>query len=96
MKQEGFSIKKIAAHCRLSWRTAKRLLAITEKEFLLEGGERSLRKWTFTFYESFVKNKLAKYPDTPAAQMHDWLKEEYPNFPVTRKRTYPFGQGILT
>jgi len=87
MEQEGFSIKKIAARCKLSWRTAKRLLAITEKEFLLEGGERSLRKRTLAFYESFVKNKLAKYPDTPAAQMHDWLKEEYPDFPVTGRRT---------
>lgn len=34
-------------------------------------------------YESFVKTKLEKYQDTPAAQMHDWLKENFPVFPQT-------------
>jgi hypothetical protein len=42
-------------------------------------------------FEGFVKIKLEKYPDTKAAQMHDWLKEHYPGFPeVTPKTVYNF------
>lgn len=42
-------------------------------------------------YESFVKIKLEKYPDTSASQMHDWLKEFDENFPkVSPKTVYNF------
>jgi hypothetical protein len=38
-----------------------------------------------------VKAKLDRYPETPAAQMHDWLKEHYEDFPeVSSKTVYNF------
>jgi hypothetical protein len=36
MEREGFSIQKIAEYLVMDWRTAKRLLSLTEQEYLLE------------------------------------------------------------
>lgn len=30
---------------------------------------------------------MTKYPETSAAQMHDWLKEHYPDFPAVDSKT---------
>ncbi|MBC6491708.1 hypothetical protein BC349_11655 [Flavihumibacter stibioxidans] len=38
-------------------------------------------------YEDFVKIKLQAHPSVSAAQMHDWLKEHYPDFPHTPPKT---------
>lgn len=38
-------------------------------------------------YEEFVKNRLQRYPDTSAAQMHDWLKGKYSDFGCASSRT---------
>lgn len=42
-----------------------------------------------------VKERLIKHPDTSAAQIHDWLKEAYPDFPiVTPKTVFSFVQAV--
>ena len=87
MEKEGFSTTKIAGHFKMNWRTAKRLLTLTEKQYLNEEEELSVRKRSLDMYEGFVKEKLSQYPETPAAQMHDWLKERHKDFPVVGKRT---------
>ena len=38
-------------------------------------------------YETFVRDKLDRFPETSAAQIHDWLKEHHPEFPATNPRT---------
>src|SRR5690606_31687583 len=38
-------------------------------------------------YEVFVRQKLEAYRDTPAAQMHDWLKEHHNDFPQVNQKT---------
>lgn len=48
---------------------------ITNKPFIMEP------------YKEFIVSKLGLFPDTPAAQMHDWLKEYYPGFPALSPRT---------
>jgi hypothetical protein len=38
-------------------------------------------------YEAFVSERLESYRDTPAAQMHDWLKEHHQDFPQVNHKT---------
>ena len=81
MKRDGFSTSKIAAHFGLNWRTAKRLLKISEQDFQLELEKTTGRKKSLGTYEAFVKDKLHQHPSTSSAQMHDWLKEHHADFP---------------
>jgi len=95
MKREGFSIQKIAEHYEINWRTAKRMLEISDEEFQFELDQNKGRKPILYEYETFVKDKLQLYPSTPAAQMHDWLKEFHQDFPtVDSKTVFNFVQTI--
>lgn len=95
MSKEGFSIRKIAADLNLDWRAAKALLNIPEQTFLEKQASKPERKKSLQEYELFVKEKLVKFPETPAAQMHDWLKECYADFPVVTPKTV-FNYVMLT
>ncbi len=87
MDSEGFSTKKISEKFGMNWRTAKRLLALSEEDFLTERAKTLGRKKSLEAFDSFVKERLVEYPDTPAAQMHDWLKEHHPDFPAVSQKT---------
>jgi len=54
------------------------------EQFLIKNSERTK---ILSAYEGFVKEQLDNYPDTPAAQMHDWLKEHHSEFPTVNPRT---------
>lgn len=83
----GFSNAKIADYLVLDTRTVKKYLLMSEEDyenFLLKGQYRSK---VLTPYETFVREKLERFPETSAAQMHAWLKEHHPEFPATNPRT---------
>ena len=87
LHREGFSIAYISKHFVLDWRTVKKYLRLSEAEyeaFLLTQSE---RKKELEPYEGFVKSRLSTYPETSAAQLHDWLKEHHPHFPSVSQRT---------
>jgi len=84
---EGFSITKIAEEFGINWRTAKRMLSMSELEYAAELEKSKGRRPSLQTYEQFVKEKLSAYPDTSAAQMHDWLKEHHADFPAVTGRT---------
>jgi transposase len=84
---EGYSLSKIGSLTGLDRRTVKRYLAMTEKEFEAFQDNLSDRKKQLLPYEQFVKEKLEVYRDTSAAQMHDWLKEHYVDFPKVNPKT---------
>lgn len=97
MDREGFSIAKIADYLGMNWRTAKRLLSLSEEEFAEELTKPKGRKKTLEHYTDFVREKLELYPDTSAAQMHDWLKEHHQDFPsVNQKTIFNFVQSVRT
>ena len=87
MEREGFSTQKIADHFGMNWRTAKRLLNLQEQDYLNEQEKVPGRKKSLELYEEFVRAKLILHPDTPAAQTHDWLKEQHPDFPQVSQKT---------
>ncbi|MFV8344454.1 IS21 family transposase [Flavobacterium sp. XS2P39] len=97
MDREGFSVTKIADYLGMNWRTAKRLLKLSEDEFEQELTKPKGRKKTLEDYTEFVKGKLEIHADTSAAQMHDWLKECHQDFPeVSQKTIFNFVHSVRT
>ena len=87
MHRESQSISQISEFLGINRRTVGRYLAMNEQEyeeFLLR---RSERKKELIPYEAFVKCRLELFPDTSCAQMQDWLKESYADFPTVSPKT---------
>jgi len=87
MNREGFSISQISRTVLLDWRTVKHYLSMSETDFDLFISGQPERKKELHPYESFVHAKLKLYPDTSAAQMHDWLKEHFGHLEAVSPKT---------
>ena len=87
MYRDGHSISRISEHLVLNRRTVSKYLSMSEQgyeEFLTH---QSTRQKKLLPYEDFVRQRLGSFRDTPAAQMHDWLKEHHPGFPSVSQKT---------
>jgi hypothetical protein len=90
MSREGHSIQSIADYLVINWRTVKKILSMNEQSYE-DFVSQTTRDKELVQYESFIKYKLEQYQSTSAAQMHDWLKEHYIDFPsVASKTVYNF------
>jgi len=87
MSRKGFSVSKICRELVLDWRTVRNYLAMTEAEFDVFVAGQTERRKALVAYEGFVKEKLVRYQDTSAAQIHDWLKEHHNDFPEVSVKT---------
>jgi hypothetical protein len=87
MNREGFSISQISRIVLLDWRTVKHYLSMSEAEFDLFISGQPERKKELQTCECFVHAKLTLYPDTSAAQMHDWLKEHFSHLEAVSPKT---------
>jgi len=87
MNREGFSISQISRIVLLDWRTVKHYLSMSEADFDLFISGQPERKKELQPCESFVHAKLKLYPDTSAAQMHDWLKERFSHLEAVSAKT---------
>jgi transposase len=91
MHRDGWKVSRIASFLVINRRTITKYLSMTEEEYFAYLESIRDRKRELDPYEGFVKIKLEKYPQTSAAQMHDWLKEHYDDFPqVSAKTVYNF------
>ncbi|MCJ7771832.1 MAG: IS21 family transposase [Desulfobacterales bacterium] len=87
MSRDGWKVARIASFLGLNWRTVSKYLGMSEQEFLEYQEVIKYRTSELDPFEGFVKIKLEKYPQTSAAQMHDWLKEHYKHFPELAPKT---------
>jgi transposase len=87
MQQEGLSLSAIGRHLSLDRRTVKKYLSMSDEEYEAFLDSQSHRRKRLLPYEGFVKDRLEQYRDTSAAQMQDWLKERYPDFPDISPKT---------
>ncbi len=95
LDREGYSASKISDLLGIDRRTVKKYLAMTEQEYGEFLTKQSERKKELLLYENFVKERLERFSDTSAAQMHDWLKEHHADFPkVDPKTVYNFVHWI--
>lgn len=89
------SVSWIAKHLNLNRRTVKRYLAMSQAEYERHLDTSDDRPLLLESYTQFVVERLNLFPDTKAAQMHDWLKEHYPGLPdVCPKTVYNFVMRI--
>lgn len=84
---EGRSISWIGKHLVLNRRTVNKYLAMSEQDYEQFLIKQSCRSKKLDIYEDFVRDRLELYRDTSAAQMHDWLKEHFPDFPAVNQKT---------
>jgi transposase len=87
MHREGHSISKTSEYLALNRRTVSKYLSMNEQEYEEFLTRQSNRQKKLLPYENFVRKHLKKFRDTPAAQMHDWLKEHHQEFPVVSQKT---------
>src|SRR6195952_996439 len=87
MSREGLTVSQICRTVLLNWRTVKNYLSMSERDFDVFVERQSDRKKELLPYETFIKSRLEKYPDTSSAQMHDWLKEQFHDLPLVSAKT---------
>jgi transposase len=87
MNRDGRSISKISEALNCNRRTVKKYLEMEDQEFESFLNAQSNRGKLLLPYEAFVRECLEIYRDTPAAQLHDWLKEHYGDFPQVNQKT---------
>ncbi len=81
------SMRWIAGYLGISFRTVKKYLSMDHNEFQKYSEGISSRECILDPYKSFIIERLNQFQDTPAAQMHDWLKENYPFSPDLSPKT---------
>ena len=87
MSLDGRSISKISKALNCNRRTVAKYLEMKEQEFESFLKTPGTRGKLLLPFETFVRGRLELYRDTPAAQMHDWLKEHHQQFPEVNQKT---------
>ncbi len=88
---EHRSIQWIADYLGLNFRTVKKYLGMSREEFQSFADKVIQKPFVLEPYRSFIVGRLQEFPETQAAQIHDWLKEHYPDLPpVTPKTVYNY------
>lgn len=87
LHREGHSLTKIGILLVLNRRTVTKYFSMTEVQYEAHLIEQTDRKKELLAYEEFTCQRLRTHPDTPASQMHDWLKEHHTDFPKLNAKT---------
>ena len=87
LHRDGFTVRQISKELVINRRTVGRYLSMSEQEFEQMMVSQADRNKVLSPYEAFVKSRLEKFGDTPAAQMHDWLKESFVDLPKVSPKT---------
>ena len=77
-KAKGYSKDATARRLRLSWRTIDRYWDMTPEKYLELSKSHHL--CTLDKHENVIKSWLERFPDLSAAQVQDWLKENYQEY----------------
>ena len=89
--RNGMTPPQIALYLVMDTRTVKKLLAMSEQEYIDFQEQLSTRTKKLAPYESYIKSRLELCLEASSAQVHDWLKEYYPFFPkVSIRSVYNF------
>jgi len=89
--RNGMTPPQIASFMGMDTRTVKKLLEMSEQEYLDFQQLLLVRTKKLAPYESYIKSRIELCLEASSAQVHDWLKEQYPGFPcVSIKSVYNF------
>lgn len=95
LKSKGFNLTQIGRELGLHRDTVRKYSKMTLEAF--EASEAYQRNFFHKLgpYESFVKESLTVHPYLSASQIHDWLREHYPDLPtINRKTVFNFVRRI--
>ena len=91
LKREGLKIAQISRCLVMDYRTVKKYLEMSEDDYQDFLELQSTRHKILVSYEDFVKARLEACEDASAAQVHDWLKEQFKDFiDVNAKTVFNF------
>ena len=91
LKREGLKIAQISRCLVMDYRTVKKYLEMSEDDYQDFLELQSTRHKILVAYEDFVKARLEACEDASAAQVHDWLKEQFKDFiDVNAKTVFNF------
>lgn len=77
----------ISRYLGLNRRTVKKILSMSEEQYLDYKHSHKRRKKLLAPYEDFVRTRLENCPEASAAQVHDWLKEHYEGLIKVNEKT---------
>lgn len=93
--RKGFNDSQIACIAGIHRETVSKYRLMSDDDFLIFLQQQKLRNRKLMPYESFVAERIKHYPACSSAQIEDWLKEHYPDFPkVTTRTIYSFVQWV--
>jgi len=95
LRQQGRSINEVSKALDLNRRTVTKYEKMTEAEFSHLKTKMECKEKLLDSYEGYVRTRLIDAPAASTAQVHDWLKEKYPDFiSVSPKTVYNFVMGV--
>lgn len=85
---KGFNKSQIAFQLGLHRSTVRRYLKMDEDTLTAKLQHRRRYPRILDKYESYVCDVLSRYRFLSASQIHDWMKEQYPDLPVVCGKPY--------
>ena len=93
--EKGLSISQISRSIGLDRKTVRKYLNMKEQKFEAYLTSMASRRRKLESYESFVRDRIEQCPDCSAAQVEDWLKEQYPDMDaITTRTVYSFVRQV--
>lgn len=93
--EKGLRISQISHSTGLDRKTVRKYLQMNSQEFQDHLSSMASRRRKLEDYEEFVRGRIRQCPDCSAAQVGDWLKEQYPDLDDISIRTvYSFVQQV--
>lgn len=86
-KINGDNPTRIGRYLGMDYRTVIKYLNMSEEEYLEFLESQTYRSKTLDVYEDFIRYRLEDCPEASAAQIFDWLKENYPDLPAVNDKT---------
>jgi len=77
LKDIGLKKTQVARHLGINIKTVNKYWLVNPDEFAKLREQSSRRTQKLNKYEDVVLNWLRQFPDLTAAQVEDWLKEQY-------------------
>ena len=85
LKRLNLKISQIARHVGVSRNTIYKYIDMTPEEFQQCLERRETRKKKLDNYKGKILGWLKEYPDLSAAQVYDWLQEQYTEIDVCER-----------
>ena len=84
---KGLNKSQISRKLDIDRGRVRRYLRMNEEEFLHSNSYKRHYEHKLDAYETFVRQSLQEHPDLSSAQVYDWLREHYPDFPRVSAKT---------